>query len=57
MNEVIVNLIAAAVMLTLAVSLNQCSNDKFEAKCTAKGGTYYKAIDSSKSLCKMGDQQ
>lgn len=49
--------IVVAILASLIVGVivwGQLNGNKSEQQCIAKGGTYYKAIDVTKSLCKLG---
>jgi hypothetical protein len=53
MSEIIGYLLAGVIFLGIAVVLNKSTNENAQAKCEAKGGEFYKAVDASHSLCKL----
>ena len=56
MNSIIQAVLAVIGLIILIVALgllNQYSNAKQEKRCTSNGGEYFKAIDSTKSFCKV----
>ena len=54
MQEIIVNVAIAIVAVIALAALNKHTNSAYEQKCAAQGGTYYRALDPGKSLCKKG---
>lgn len=53
--ELLLMMIGTAVLLVAVGLLNNYNNAKHEEQCRTSGGTYFKATNSSRSLCKLGD--
>lgn len=52
----VIKLVGLAILVVGVAALNRYNNTRHEQNCVSKGGTYYRAYDSAKSLCKLGGE-